>query len=233
MKNKKRNIILIIALISISFLIYNKFHDDKIIYLALGDEYVLGKTPFEKYNLSYSDYFSTYLKSINKLKEYDKSFSKNDYRVVDLINDIKNNVKNDNNEYLNQKILKSDIITISIGNNDLLYKIENEKINKNTFDYIDSLFIDMNYLIEIIRKISDCKIFIVGYYYNDMNEKLSDYIYMNYKSLEKYNNVYYVDIRSDDIRYIPNKNNNYPTLEGYNNIYNRILGVINEKKIDL
>jgi lysophospholipase L1-like esterase len=230
MKRKKRNIILISILISISFLIYYKLKDNKITYLALGDEFVLGKTPFNKYSYSYCDYFARYLNNSKKLKNYDKSFSKNNYRVIDLINDIKNNNKNNKNEYLNQKILKADIITISIGNNDLMYKINNKKINKKTFDYIDNVFLDISYSIRLIRNITEKPIIFIGYHYNNINEKIRDYIYASYKTLENYKNVYYVNINDIDNRYFIN---NYPTLEGYNNIYNKILYLLNEKKIDL
>lgn len=88
----------------------------------------------------------------------------NDYRVMDLINDINNNKKitYHNKEYTIQNLLiKSDKLIISIGINDLIY-IKN--INTYKYDYIDQLLEDIDTLFDLIRKYNKEKIYILNYY---------------------------------------------------------------------
>ena len=87
--NRKTLVIFFIGLI-LSFIIFKLVYKEKIDYLALGDELVLGYTPFDTYNKSYSDYFSDYLKSKKKLGFYINDFSKYNYTIKKLINDMDN-----------------------------------------------------------------------------------------------------------------------------------------------
>ena len=87
--NKKILVIFFIGIL-LSFIIFKLTYKEKINYLALGDELVLGYSPYTTYNKSYSDYFSIYLNNQKKLGSFYKEYSSYDKRITDLINDMEN-----------------------------------------------------------------------------------------------------------------------------------------------
>lgn len=248
--SRKTLVIFFVGLVS-SFIIFIFTFNNKLDYLSLGDELALGITPYNEYNKSYSDYFKNYLDNKNKLKTYNVEFSKNDYHIADIINDMKNSTElTINNKKINitQAIASSDIITISLGQKDLYtlltsnYK-NNKIINKKTiYEGIDELFNSYVELLTMIRKINDCKIFIIGFYNPLTNveqkniyelEEIFNYINKKFEYLEKNNkNLYYVKLSNtmeNKNYYIPNYKNPYPSLEGYNYISNQIICKLEKK----
>lgn len=222
----------------ITFILYKAFSNNKINYLSLGDNFAVGATPFDTKNKSYSDYFAEYLNNKNLLKTYNNTFSELNYRTTDLIKDIKLNKEEiiDNKKTtINESIAKANIITISIGFNDLYYKV---KYNKDDFkkeynmkNYLDNMFQDIETLIKLIRKINDAPIYFIGYYnphnQNDgITDKMIKYLeekILNIKPTEK---TYYIDIKEGFIKnsnYVPNIDNPLPSLEGYNYIANELI----------
>lgn len=246
--NKKTLVIFFIGLI-LSIIIFKITYKEKINYLALGDEITLGYTPFDTYNKSYSDYFSSYLKNKNKLGFYITDFSKYDYTIEKLLDDmeevkeIKINKKIIN---INQAISSADIITLSFGQRELyilLNKNYNEKLKNidEIYKYVDSYFDNYVSLLNKIRKINSNKIFIIGLYnpltntnqntINKLNE-IFDYINKKFSTLEENKNIYYINISNEmDNKnyYVPNYKNPYPSLEGYNYISNELICKISKK----
>lgn len=219
------------------FIVYKAFENDKIYYLSLGDNFAVGATPFDTINKSYSDYFKEYLSNKHILKEYNNVFSELNYRTTDIIKDIRlNKEKKLNNKKIsiNESIAKSNIITISIGFNDLFYKTKYNKkefkFDKNMRNYIDELFDDINELINLIRKINDAPIYFIGYYNphnidDGITDKMIDYIEQKFKNTNQIK-VYYVDIKegfNEESYYLPNAYNPVPSLEGYNYISNELI----------
>lgn len=235
----------------LSFIIFIFTFDNKQDYVALGDELVLGITPYSEYNESYSDFFSTYLSNKNKLKSYIEEFAEVDYHITDLISDIKlGKVKQINNKELNvtQAIAKADIITISLGQKEIKdmlaanYKNGQFRNKQNIYKYIDQLFDDYVELLNLIRKINDCDIYIVGLYNPIINAGQSDiaviedifnYINTKFSRLEKDNkNIYYINLSSkidSKSYYIPRSEMPYPSIEGYNFISNEIICKVEKK----
>ncbi len=240
----RKTLVIFFACLFFSIIIFLFTFNNKLDYLALGDELVLGITPFNDFNKSYSDYFSTYLNNKNKLKTYIKKFSKKGYHITDLINDMKNNKElkiNKNKVNINQVISNSDIITISIGQSeisDLLksnYKNSKLKNKNEIYNKIDDLISDYVVLLNKIRKINDSEIYIIGYYnplkntnqktLKELNE-IFNYINERFTSLEENKNIYYIKINEgidNKDYYIPNYKIPYPSLEGYNYISNQII----------
>lgn len=221
----------------LSFLLYEICFNDKIYYLSLGDNLAVGVTPFDTINKSYSDYFKMYLETKNNLKNYNNHFSEINYKTTDIINDIKLNkekIINNKTISINESIAKANIITISIGYNDLFYKTKyfktQFKYEKNMKKYVDELFVNIDYMIELIRKINDCPIYLIGYYNphikdDGITDKMIEYTEVKYKSLNK-KSVYYVDIKQgfkEKAYYLPSNFNPLPSLEGYNYISNKII----------
>ena len=219
----KKIIVFIIILLTL-FISINA-RDNKIDYVSLGDGISLGINENNYISIGYSDYIKEYLESNNKLKSYIKDFSDKDARITDIINKINNNEEK-NNVTIQNVISKADLITISIGLNEILYKYNN---NAYLYDYIDSYINDMEKLINLIKKYNNKTIFVLGYYnptnYIDLDKYV---IYSNNKlaslcSKEKVNYVNLYDIFNNNKKLIYNINNYYPNQEGYKLIANEII----------
>ena len=71
--------------------------------------------------------------------------------------------------------MRADIITLSTGLNELLYKLQNENLDSyQMYKYIDNLIEDIDDLIDIIKKYCKEDIFILGYYNPYVNKNVSD-----------------------------------------------------------
>ena len=152
---KKILIIFFLTLIPL-YLIYRFNHKETYIYLAIGDELAKGHTPFNTYGESYADYLFTYLKTKNTNAEINKKYIDEDMRITDLIKSLKNIEENS----LTQDIKKSDIITISIGSEEIFNKLKTNytiyKTNPTLFNkYIDTLFINLTELLKEMNLISE------------------------------------------------------------------------------
>lgn len=247
----KRLLVLLMGII-ISIFIFKLTFNSKIDYLALGDDLSIGKTPFSTYGKSFTDYFANYLRNKNKLKSFNNEFAKKDYRTTDIIKDLQNNKKvliNDEEISINQAILKVDLITISTGTNELFYKLNYNNIRRNQintiYDYIDEMFIDIESLLIKIRKINNCKVYLIGFYnplrnltdeQEDKIEDIYEYIEEKFKYFEIYKNVIYVDVYEgfdENDYYLPSKKVNFPSLEGYNYISNELINKFENKKSEI
>lgn len=210
-----KRIILFISVFLIVFLIYYFNADKKVYYLSLGDYLSHGINNFEKIDNSYSNNIKNKYKA--NLKRYVNYSTIDDYRVMDLINDINYNkeIEYDNRKYRMQNLLvKSNLITLSIGMNDLIYK-------KNIdYDYVDNLLNDIDDLLKLIRKYNKDKIYFLGFYNVINNSDLIDYTNKRLENICNKNRIIYVDI-SNLNQYIIN--NMYPTNDGYMYITNKIL----------
>ena len=138
-----------------------------------------------------------YYKNKNKLDNFNNNFSKSDYRITDLSLDIENNKFvniNQKKQYLNNSLIKSEIITISVGNTDLYYKLNYYDVNE-MYNYIDELCQDYEKLLEKIRMITKEKIIVFGYTsINLKNKKVIDYYNEKLKMICQKNNINFLDI---------------------------------------
>lgn len=221
MKTLLKITIISIVVISIYF-IYNLRNNNQIDYLNLGDSYAKGLNSYNEKIYGYSDYFKDYLKNTNNLNSYNMYYTSENETIDSLINKIKTT-----NE-LKHSIRESDIITLSIGLNDLIYTLS--KMPNPTTYQIDNLvyehYQNLENLIKEISNYTTNKIYIIGY-----NNKIfsTDLFY----AVNKLNNYYsknknIIFIKSpkklENIKkYYPNPKNFHPTEEGYNLIYKEIL----------
>lgn len=144
-----KKIIFLVIISIIVLLIYICLKDDKVFYFAIDD-------CNSKY--SYIDYLDDYLEE-KSIKE--RSIIFHSKKVQDLIEMIE-----DNNSIEDIKIknilIKSDIVTISIGYNDVINDIDKYNVyemNKNINEYIEKLEV----LLEVIRKYCKEKIVFIGF----------------------------------------------------------------------
>ena len=157
-----KKIIFILILFLSCYFIYNLTKDNKINYLTIGDSISSGQSSYGVKRYGYSFYVKDYLKDLNKLKSFNDSFTSSDYRITDLLRIIEyNEIKNINGIEisLNQLIKKADVITLSIGMNELYYKLKMN--NENIYNYMNELIYDMEELLHHINKFNHKKVIII------------------------------------------------------------------------
>ena len=225
--------------------------DKKIYYLSLGDSLAAGQTPNNTISLSYGDYVAEYLKDKGKLEFYTKGFTKSGYRSIDILNDLKENkkIKVGKKEItLKNALIKADLVTVSVGANDLFYKINfGNELKGDDFNdiykYIDESMKDINKLLYELRISCKEQIMVFGFYnpFTNFSSSLSNLVepvilYANSKLenlVNKYN-MTYVDIHDNFLandNYLPSKLEIHPTKEGYKAMSKAVIDLIDQKML--
>ena len=237
---KIKYLLLTAIIVLIIFLIYLTTIDKKIYYLSLGDYLSVGITNNNE-TFGYSKYLKNKLKKENILETYLNDYSKEDYRITDLIKDIEDNKKikvNNHTQTLKNSLVKADIVTLSIGNNDLINKINYIDNYEEMYDYIDEMILDLEKLLKIMRQYCKEDIFLIGYYNhtNTNNIKLNavfEYLNAKTKDLCLEYKVIYIDVyKVFSKNKIYKGSDLYPSKEGYKFIYEQINSKINEKILE-
>lgn len=213
-----KKIIFTFLVVLITFLIYFFNRSEKTYYLSLGDYLSYGINNFNTVNNSYSNNIKEYYKE--NLSNYVNYSTFEDYRVMDLINDINYNksIIYENKEYKLQNLLiKANIITLSIGMNDLIYK---SKVTTDLYEYTDELLSDIENLFILIRKYNKDEIYFLSFYNSINNDKLIMYANKKLESICNKNKIKFVDISLLNNYIIKGI---YPNNDGYTYITNEIL----------
>lgn len=230
-------IILLLVIISI-FIIFNLTNKNNINYTSIGDGFALGKNSYGEINYGYSDYIRDYLKEEDKLNFYTKSFSKENISISKLTADIITNKKiKIKNEEINikQTLRETSILTMSIGINDLIYRVNiednltDEKIN----NIVNDVYKEFNELIKEIRKYYPHKIYVIGYYTENINNY---YLKLAINKLNKKQQtneeIIYIDTKNifeNNKSLLSNPKSIYPNRTGYKEISNEIIAKITKK----
>lgn len=211
MKLFKRIFVILIILITI--LIYYKFENKKINYVAINIT--------EKEN--YSDYF---VKNIKKLGKFNKILETK-MSSEELLEDIDNNIEIYENVTIQNIINSASIITIMLN--------PNEIYNTKTYNELEIIINNINQILSKIRKISNAKIYFLGFYnIYDNKEKDNKIIYTNSKieNLCKKYKIDYIDLYNvlKNRKYLFYINdNNLPNKDANIMISNEILKKYNQK----
>lgn len=216
----KKVLIGIIIIISI-FLIYNLLKDDKVYYVSISDRTSLASD----IEYGYKDHINEYLEENNKLEKYVDIYN-SDVRITDIIRYINDNKKYDNKNIKNI-LIKADLLTLSIGYNDLISKID--KYNSyDMYKYINTYLKDLEELFTLIREYDKEKIVMIGYYnpYSSSYDKMVEYINNKVKELCLKYKIDFIDI-FDMKEYI---DNGYIIIEGQHIIFDMIRNIIDESK---
>ena len=175
-----KKILLIFLIFVLVFIIYYFNLDKKVYVLSIGDNYFFN----DVYQKSIDNYLG------DKLEKNVIFGNDGDYRIIDLLNNIKTNKKFifKNKEYtLNNALIKADIIFLSIGINDLRFN------RNNNYDYVDEVMKDLDELLRLIRRYSKEKIYIFNYY-NVGNSNLNSYVNNKLSKLVIRYNINIIDI---------------------------------------
>lgn len=238
MKFKSILIISIVALIT--FLIYLSTIDKKVYFLSLGDEFSSGVTPYGGRDYGYNDYIKDHLKERGVYENYINEFINEGSRIIDLIRDVEDNKKvllAGKNRSLKNALIKSDLITISIGYNDLSSKIGIAgELSANFYQYVDEIMNDMNLLFEKIRHYCKEDIVVLGYIYppiyidNDNVKLYFEYANSKLEQLAQRYKMMFIDVSdiNNNLEYLPNPNRPFPTKKGYQLIYERVKEQLNK-----
>lgn len=225
----KKILTIIIVLLSV-FLIYLGFKDKEICYFSMGDSLANGINSYNAKDYGYSDYIKDKL----NVKKY-VSFTNNNKRSIDFIKDIEDNVKIDDKTIQNA-LIKADIITLSVGMNDLFSNINfnNDFSVNDLYTKFEEVTVDLENLFKLLRTYSKEDIIYIGIY-NCLKENSLDefFIYAN-EQLKKLCDNYkitYLDIYNDfnNTSYFDNPNSYFPNKDGYELISNKIIDTIIEK----
>lgn len=234
----KKIFLLIITSITI-FGIYFLTIDRKIYYLVLGDDISLGVTDTGKTDLNYTNYVKNYLQEQEILEKYVNSFAKEGYRITDIVNDVKNNkkVSVDGKYYtLKNALIKSDLVTISINNNDIIGRLNASAVTTDLYGWIDELSEEYEEMLKIIRDYCKEEIIVIGYYYpikeeTDVNFiRIVSYLNDSFHEVSNLYNIKYIDISE---LFMENNNlvgKNFPTEEGYKVIGQQIIAEFKDSK---
>lgn len=239
MKLSRKVKLLTLVLMSITvFFIYNKTNYNNISYTVFGDGLSVGIDCYGRNTYSYGEYVKEYLIEKQKLKTYSDIYTSEDMTIEMLYNNLLTNkkVSDNNTNYTIKDILRdTDYLTISIGLNDLLYKLNltSEFTEENLNVIINEINTSFDNLITEIRKVYTRDIYIVGYYNVDIDNDF-------YKqAIKKLNNIYkknehvtYIStyiISENKSIFLSNPSSYYPNYKGYQAISTKIIDKISKK----
>ena len=211
-------LILIILSLSVYF-IYQNTKESNIQILSLGDGLSKGINSYTIVSYSHLNYYKDYLISKNIEVNVIDNYSDEDLTIHELLDLVRNN------NYLKRDLMESHLLFITIGYNDLLYKLSLEedismpKLNR-IIDEINSEYKEL--LIEI-KKYYKNEIIIVGYpksnkddYYLNLGIRKLNRILNTNTFIDTYN------LLNDKNKYFSNPNSFYPNRQGYERIYEEI-----------
>ena len=212
--------LLILILLSLSvYFIYQNTKESSIQILSLGDGLSKGINSYTIVEYSHLNYYEDYLKSKNVDVKTISNYSNENLTIHELLELVKNN------NYLKRDLMETHLLFITVGYNDLLYKLSLEedisipKLNK----IIDEINIEYKELLTEIKKYYKNEIIIVGY---PKSNKDDYYLNLGIRKLNRLLNTNtFIDtynLLNDRNKYFSNPNSYYPNRQGYKRIYEEI-----------
>lgn len=234
-----KKIFIIGTVIASILIIYLTTIDRKIYYLALGDNITTSEL---ENNAGYSNYINDYLEYYDKLEVYVNEFSKDNYRITDIISDINNNKKikiRDKDKTLKNALIKADLLTVSVGINDITSKINAQNINninnyQKLYNDVDEITSDLEELLVLLKEYCKEDIFLIGIYYPYQTENpdlQNVFVYLNtrFKEIANVYQIQYIDIYelfSENTSYV-SESTIYPSKAGLEAISSQVIVTIN------
>ena len=234
-----RKIICLFILCLLVYMIYYFNHTDKITYISIGDSLSVGIDSNGNTNYGYSNYIANYLKDKELLKTYNNDFSASGTRIKDLKSKLETNwtiTKKGKTLSLKECLRDADLVTLSIGMDDLLTKITlstdtmETMTNKEIKSIVEENIKELESLFKELRKYAKDDIILIGYYNpfseNIITERLYSYLINKTKEVARNYDIEYLDVynlfkKHND--YIANPTNFYPSAKAYEAIATKII----------
>lgn len=218
------------------FLIYLTTVDKKIYYLNLGDSVAMGVNSYKTSNNGYDKYVYDYLKKQEKLEKYITEFNEPDLRISDLHNLIENNYQieiNGHNQTLKNALIKADLVTLSIGNDDFYQKLKSNYTTNEMYDIVDNYVNDMEELLLLIKKYCKEDVVMLGYYdpvNNLLSEKIVTYMNKKMEDLTSENKIKYINLQKIiKNSHLLNPSSPYVSNNAYQKIGSEIIKIIKKE----
>ena len=207
-----KKIILILFLFLSCYIIFKLTEDKKESYLVIGDK----------------NADNIFLKE--QLIVYNNDYINQNYRIIDLIDIIKYNkelIIDEKKVSIHRLLKNADVLIISIGMNDLYYKLNIDK--QNIYTYINNMINNINILLDEISTYRYKQVLFLGYY-NISNQNNDIFTYLNYKvsKLVKEYKYEYIEL-NEKLRNNPKFYKNTYHFELNNEGYYEINKIIVEK----
>lgn len=227
-----KKIIVIILTVILVVTIYLVNLDRKIFFVVLGDNLSMGKTDYGYTSKNYNSYVVDYLNSKKLLEKYIDTYTSDGLRINDIINDINSNKKifTETKTYnIKNLLIKADLVTISINNEDLINKLNGLYSIEEMYNWVEELTKDYEELLSLLRDYCKEKIIVVGYYYpkniskDSQIIKVISYLNSNFKEISNLYKVEYIDsstLLKDSENLVGTY---YPTESGYKVIGEEII----------
>ncbi|MGN7118672.1 S-layer homology domain-containing protein [Lysinibacillus odysseyi] len=208
-------------------------------YLALGDSLAAGMIETGGIGTGYADVLAQTLKEAGLLASYNKGFAVPGYTTEQVLDELNKDVKKPSSETgekvsIVDEVKKADVITISVGANDVLKNLKRDDTGKLSFDpaEVQKGIVKMvgNYdaiLKHITQLNPTADVFVMGYY-NPFPHVTELAVQLNMlvgildtqvNQMTEKNGAYFVKVAdilaSDTAAYLPNPENIHPSEEGY------------------
>lgn len=221
-----KKLIKLCVLIIISLSVYFIYQENKravIRILNIGDSLALGINSYGVRDYGYIDYYKDYLEKDNTKVEIVNTYSAKEQSLSNILQEVKNNPK------IKRDLIDSHLLILSLGYNDLIYKIsiEENMSSEKSNRIISQINSDYEELIKEIRKYYKNEIIVIGYYKSNRDDYYINYGIKQFNEyMKKYDDIKYVDtykLLSNKKKYFSNPNSYYPNSLGYEQISDKII----------
>ena len=145
---------------------------EDVYYVALGDSLAAGQTPVGTIGKGYPDFIAESFQASGVLKTFIGDYAVSGYTTQNIVNDLTSNVKKGDNPGIQAVISQASHITLDVGANDILQKLninkENGAITFNQAEVQQAFSQAQQNLVGIMTTIKtlnpDVKLYVMGYY---------------------------------------------------------------------
>ena len=205
-------ILFLFCLLYACYYIYKVTENDNLDIVLIGDKVV----------------DNPYLKDIGKIDKINNDFVDRDFMIKDMVNIIKYNQELDignKEESIHQLLMNSDMVIISLGMNDIYYKLNDN--TKEIYTYLNEMIDNYEIILKEIKRYDYQKVYVLGYY-NISNRYNDIFSYVNYKlkNMVKEYGYEYLDLNkilNNKGEFYEKKDNFYLNKAGYREIYKLIV----------
>ncbi|WP_431028182.1 S-layer homology domain-containing protein [Lysinibacillus sp. LZ02] len=221
-------------------------------YVALGDSLAAGIIETGEIGQGYADYLAQMLEEEHLLASYNKGFAFPGYTTEDVLKELKSDVVKPSSETAEQvslldEVKKADVITISIGANDVLKNLTRNEAGEMQFDEqqvkqaIERVLANYDAILKRIAQLNPtADVFVMGYYnpfpyVEGATKQLNFLVTVMDTAIQRVvelNDMYFVkvaDVVASDVKaYLPNPQNIHLSEAGYEAVADQFAGPVLE-----